>query len=57
MILDHNRGLNEHGATGVEYALVISFVSLVLVAAVVSLGGVFNVWVGNLVETIAALLS
>ena len=57
MNFDHNRGLDEHGATGVEYALVISFVSIVVVAAVVSLGGGFDVWAAALVDTVSDLLS
>ena len=47
----------ERGATGTEYALLIGFVSLAIVAAAVSLGGGFNVWAGELVDTISTLLS
>lgn len=47
----------ERGATGTEYALLIGFVSLAIVAAAVSLGGGFNVWAGTVVDTVADLLS
>lgn len=53
----HHRGFGERGATGVEYALVISFVSLFVIAAAVSLGGGFVEWAATLADTIGTLLS
>ncbi|MEO6606824.1 MAG: Flp family type IVb pilin [Aeromicrobium sp.] len=52
-----NKCARERGATGVEYALIIGFVSLAIVAAAVSLGGGFNVWAGTVVDTVADLLN
>jgi Flp pilus assembly pilin Flp len=53
----HHRGPNERGATGVEHALVISFVSLLVVAATVTLGGGFVTWAATIADTIGMLLS
>jgi len=47
----------ELGVAGTEYALVISFVSLVVIAAAVSLGGGFVAWASTLVNTVGTLLS
>lgn len=47
----------ERGATAVEYALVIGLVSLIIVGAAVSLGGVFALWAGTLVDTVGGLLN
>lgn len=49
--------VRERGATGVEYALVIGFVSLVIVGAAVSLGSGFNVWASSLADVLGDLLS
>lgn len=56
MEIHHKRCARERGATGTEYALVIGFISLAIVAAAVSLGGGFNVWAAGVVETVADLL-
>jgi Flp pilus assembly pilin Flp len=47
----------ERGVTAVEYALVISFVSLLVVAAAVSLGSGFTVWASSVADEIGTLLS
>lgn len=57
MEIHHDKHARERGATGTEYALVIGFVSLAIVAAAVSLGEGFNAWAGGVVDTVAALLS
>jgi len=51
------RSERELGVAGTEYALVISFVSLVVIAAAVSLGGGFVSWATTLANTIGTLLS
>ncbi|WP_332643982.1 Flp family type IVb pilin [Aeromicrobium sp.] len=53
----HDTPARERGATGVEYALVIGLVSLVIVGAAVSLGGGFAVWANTLVGAVDALLN
>ncbi len=57
MRIVHDRRVEAQGATGAEYALVISFVSLLVIAAVVSLGSRFVTWTSTLADTIATLLS
>lgn len=53
----HCRSREERGATGAEYALVISFVSLLLIAATVSLGGGFVTWASSIADIVGDLLS
>lgn len=56
MRIHQDKRAREQGATGTEYALVIGFVSLAIVAAAVSLGGGFNVWAATVVDTVGDLL-
>jgi Flp pilus assembly pilin Flp len=51
------RRTDHQGVTSVEYALVIGLVSLVVIAAAVSLGDGFTVWATTLADTVGSLLS
>lgn len=55
-VRNRSRSRREHGAVGVEYALLIGLVSLTMVAAVVLLGGTFVAWVSSLVTHVGHLL-
>lgn len=57
MKICHVRGREERGVTGTEYALVISFVSLLVIASAVSLGSGFVDWAATVANTIETLLS
>lgn len=46
----------EAGVTGAEYALVVSFVSLLLVAGAVTLGSEFSAWTDGIVNQLGTLL-
>lgn len=48
--------MRDHGVTGVEYAMVICFVSLLLVAGAVTLGGAFSTWANGITDQLGVLL-
>lgn len=56
-VFDRLWSAQERGVTAIEYALVISFVSLVVVGAAVNLGSGFTVWAGSIADQIGILLS
>jgi Flp pilus assembly pilin Flp len=57
MNISHRRATNQQGVTSVEYALVVGLVSLVIVAATVTLADRFTTWVTALANTVGSLLS